>query len=82
MAAGGPEIVAERPAGVTAIAVIFFAAAAYLCAIAVIMLAWPGEVPMAAGAVLLHGLETAGPYMFLLTGAIATLIAWRRSLQH
>ncbi len=31
---------------------------------------------MRIGAPLLHGLELAGPYMFLLVGAVAALIGW------
>jgi len=64
------------PAGVTAIAVIFFLAATYLCLIGVIMLASPGTVSMALGAPLLGGLEIAGPYMFLLMGAVGALMSW------
>jgi len=44
------------------------------------MLARPGLVSMAAGADLLGGLELAGPYMFLLVGSLAAVIAlglWR-----
>lgn len=64
------------PVGVAAIAVIFFLAAAYLCLICVIMLVWPGTVSMALGAPLLGGLEIAGPYMFLLMGAVGALMGW------
>jgi hypothetical protein len=66
----------ERPTGVASIAVIFFAAAGYLCALALIMLLSPGTASMALGAPLLSGLELAGPYMFLLAGAIAGLIGF------
>jgi len=66
----------ERPTGVTAIAIIFFVVAVYLCVIGMLMLARPGAVSMAAGASLLGGLELAGPYMFLLVSAIAVLIGW------
>jgi hypothetical protein len=65
-----------RPAGVTAIAILCLMLAAYLCTVGFVMLASPGSVSMAAGAPLLGGLETAGPYMFLLVGAIGALIAW------
>ena len=40
----------DRPEGVTAIARLFFAVAAYLCAVGLIMLLSPGSVSMAAGA--------------------------------
>lgn len=42
----------------------------------------PGAISMAVGAALLGGLETAGPYMFLLLGAVAAAIGlgiWRRN---
>ena len=66
----------ERPAGVVAITGIFLLTAAYLVAIGSVMLVWPGLVSMAAGADLLGGLELAGPYMFLLTGAVAAIIGY------
>jgi hypothetical protein len=65
----------ERPIGVTAIAIAFVAAAAYLATLGAIMLLAPGAVRMSLGAPLLHGLELAGPYMFLLTAAVAAAIA-------
>ena len=58
----------------------FLLAAAYLLAVGLTMLARPGLVSMAAGAELLGGLELAGPYMFLLIGALGGVIAlglWR-----
>jgi hypothetical protein len=70
----------ERPAGVSAVAVAFLLAAAYLLAVGLTMLARPGLVSMAAGAELLGGLELAGPYMFLLMAALGAVIAlglWR-----
>jgi hypothetical protein len=68
--------IVQRPAGVTVIAVLYFLAAAYLCVVGTTMLASPGALSMRIGAPLLHGLELAGPYMFLLVGAVAALIAW------
>ena len=64
----------ERPAGVTAIAVLFFLAAAYLAAIGTIRLISPDSVPLALGAPLLHGLEISGPYVFLLAAVIAIVV--------
>jgi hypothetical protein len=61
----------ERPRGVTAIAALFMVAGVYLATIGLVMLIRPGLVSMAAGADLLGGLEVAGPYMFLLMGAVA-----------
>jgi len=66
----------ERPAGVVAIAGIFLLTGAYLVSIGSVMLVRPGLVSMAAGAELLGGLELAGPYMFLLTGAVAAIIGF------
>jgi hypothetical protein len=65
---------AERLAGVTAVAVVFLLAAAYLLVVGLIMLLRPGAVSMAAGAPLLGGLELAGAYMFLLTAAVGGVI--------
>ena len=64
------------PTGVTAIAILFFVAAAYLGLLAVLTLASPGTLSMALAAPLLNGLELAGPYMFLLIGGVGTLIGW------
>lgn len=64
----------ERPSGVTTIAVLFLLAAAYLGGLGLLMLASPGSVSMALGAPLLGGLELAGPYMFLLMGALGAAI--------
>ena len=66
----------ERPTGVTAIAIIFFVVAAYLGLLAALMLFAPGTVSMRMGAPLLGGLELAGPYAFLIAGAIAALVAY------
>ncbi len=65
----------ERPAGVMAVAVAFLLAAAYLLLVGLAILVRPGLVSMAAGAALLGGLELAGPYMFLLTAAVALAVA-------
>jgi hypothetical protein len=66
----------ERPSGVTAIVFLFFTVSAYLMVLGVAMLVSPGSVGMRLGAPLLGGLELAGPYMFLLAGAIAALIGF------
>jgi len=65
----------ERPAGVTAVAIVFLLAAAYLLAVGLTMLARPGLISMAAGAELLGGLELAGPYMFLLMAGVGVGVA-------
>jgi len=66
----------QRPTGVTAIAILFFLVGTYLCGIGATMLVSPGTLSMRIGAPLLHGLELAGPFMFLLVGAVAALIGW------
>jgi hypothetical protein len=66
----------ERPTGVVLCAVLFLAPAAYLLVVGLVMLGAPGAVSMAVGAPLLSGLEVAGPYMFLLMGAVGALIGW------
>src|SRR4030088_413466 len=63
-----------RPAGVTLAAILFFLAAGYLFVIGVLMLTRPGMVSMRLGDPLLHGLELAGPYMFLVVGAVGVII--------
>jgi hypothetical protein len=65
-----------RPSGITAIAVIFLLASTYLLAIGLTLLIAPGTFPLLLGAALLYGLELAGPYMFLLIGALGALIGW------
>jgi hypothetical protein len=64
------------PAAVRAVAVLFALCALYLGAIGVIRLISPDAISLSAGAPLLFGLELAGPYMFLLTAAIAAGVAW------
>ncbi len=66
----------ERPTGVTAVAIAFLLAAAYLLVVALTMLVRPGLVSMAAGAELLGGLELAGPYMFLLVAGAGLAVAF------
>jgi len=64
------------PLGVRAIAALFFLSGAYLAGAGLIMLARPGLISMTVGTPLLFGLELAGPYMFLLTAAVAGAIGW------
>jgi len=63
------QIRMQRPAGVTAVATLFFLSAGYLFLLGVIMLVRAGTVSMRLGSPLLHGLELSGPYMFLLAAA-------------
>jgi hypothetical protein len=66
----------QRPAGVTFIAGVFLLAATHLALSGLTMLVHPGLISMAAGAALLGGLELAGPYAFLLAGALGALIGF------
>ena len=66
----------ERPLGVTAIAVLFVLVSAYLGVVALAKLVSPESVSLAMGAPLLHGLEIAGPYMFLLAAAVGGVVAF------
>jgi hypothetical protein len=70
------ESQSSRPLGVTLIASVFLLASVYLLLLGVLMLLRLGVVGMAAGAVLLSGLEVAGPYMFLLMAAVGLAISW------
>ncbi len=70
------EPASSIPTGVTVIAILFFAAAAYLGLLAVVTLASPGSLSMELAAPLLNGLELAGPYMYLLMGGAGALIGW------
>ena len=64
----------QRPSGVTLTALLFFLAASYLFGIGALMLTLPGMLSMRLGDPLLHGLELAGPYMFLVVGAVGAII--------
>jgi len=66
----------QRPAGVTAISVLFFLAAIYLWAIAAVKLIAPEAISLMSGSQLMYGLELAGPYMALLVGAGWALVGW------
>ena len=66
----------QRPIGVTVIATLFVLISLYLGALGVTMLLAPGAVSMSLGAPLLHGLQLAGPYMFLLTAALGAVVAF------
>lgn len=66
----------QRPAGVTAIAVLFVLAAIYLWTVGAVKLLAPGAISLMAGAQLMYTLELAGPYMALLIGSGYALIGW------
>lgn len=65
----------QRPIGVSAIAILFALISGYLGVLGLIMLLAPGAVSMSLGAPLLHGLQLAGPYMFLLAAALGAVVA-------
>jgi hypothetical protein len=68
------------PTGVLLIALLLFAAGAELLVLGLVMLLAPGRVSMSLGAPLLGGLELAGPYAFLMAGAVLSLTGfglWR-----
>jgi hypothetical protein len=66
----------QRPAGVTAIAVVFLLASAYLGVLGLVRLISPDIISLSLGASLLHGLELAGPYMFLLTATAVAVVGF------
>jgi hypothetical protein len=66
----------QRPAGITAISLIFFLAALYLWTIAVVKLLAPNAISLTAGAPFMYGLELAGPYMALLVGCGWAIVAF------
>src|SRR5215470_9344705 len=66
----------SRPQGVTLVAAVFFLAGTYLASVGVAMLVRPGLLSMATGAFLLNGLETGGPFTFLLCSVAAVLTGW------
>jgi hypothetical protein len=64
----------QRPAGVNTIAALFLLVSTYLAVLGFIMLAAPGAVSLSLGAPFLHGLELAGPFMFLLAAVAVALV--------
>lgn len=64
----------DRPLLITLIALAFLTSAAYLLVLGMLRLANPDSISLSLGAPLLHGLELAGPYAFLLAGAIACAV--------
>jgi hypothetical protein len=66
----------QRPAGVTAISILFLLAALYLWTFGAVKLALPEAVSLMSASPLMYGLEPAGPYMALLIGSGYAVIAW------
>jgi hypothetical protein len=65
-----------RPAPIAALSILSFAAAAYLTAIGTTMFLNWDTFSFRAGAMLLAGFETAGPFAFLIGAATYALIAY------
>jgi hypothetical protein len=65
-----------RPAGVTAIAILFCLVAAYLAVLGVLRLVSPETISLSLGAPLLHGLEISGPYVFLIAAGTASIVGF------
>ena len=66
----------QRPAGVTAISILFLLAALYLWTFGAVKLAAPEAVSLMSVSPLMYGLELPGPYMALLIGSGYAVIAW------
>jgi len=66
----------QRPAGVTAISVLFLLAAIYLWTIAAVKLVAPEAISLMSGSQFMYGLELAGPYMTLLVGTGWAFVGW------
>ena len=65
-----------RPLPITALSILALAAAAFLSAVSVTMLCNWNMFSFTAGAPLLAGLETAGPFAFLIGAAVYALTAY------
>ena len=66
----------HRPAGVTAISILFVLAAIFLWTFGVVKLVAPEAVSLMSASPLMYGLELAGPYMALLVGSGYAVIGW------
>jgi hypothetical protein len=64
------------PDGVRYIAALFSLCGIYLAIVGVVILISPGAIPLSSGTLLLLGLESAGPYVFLLAALVAIAVAW------
>jgi hypothetical protein len=66
----------QRPAGVTAISILFLLAGIFLWTFGAVKLIAPEAVSLMSASEFVYGLELAGPYMALLVGSGYALIAW------
>jgi len=55
---------------------LFFAASAYMAILALVWFVNPNAIPLSLGAPLLHGLELAGPYMFLIAATVGLIVGF------
>ncbi len=65
-----------RPVPITALTILFFASAAFLTTVGATMFLNRDTFSFTAGAQLLAGFETAGPFVFLIGAAVYTLMAY------
>jgi hypothetical protein len=72
----------ERPASVTAIAVLFFLVAMYLVSIGIIDFVAPGTLSMTRATGITYGRELTGPQSAISVGAGWALIGWGLSRLH
>lgn len=66
----------QRPAGVTAISILFTLAAIFLWTFGATKLIAPEAISLMSASQFMYGLELAGPYMALLIGSGYAVIAW------
>jgi hypothetical protein len=66
----------ERPRGVTTIAVIFVLSSLYLFILGLVRFVNPDAVSLSLGSPLLHGLQLAGPWMFLLAAGVGSIVGF------
>jgi hypothetical protein len=66
----------QRPAGVTAISILFSLAAIFLWTFGAVKLIAPDAISLMSASPFMYGLELAGPYMALLVGSGYAVIAW------
>lgn len=72
----GESVTNPRPLGIVLTATIFFICSAYLLILGLARLASPDSVSLSLGSPLLHGLELAGPYAFLLASVLGALVGY------
>lgn len=76
MTVSDESVTNPRPLGIVLIATIFFICSAYLLILGLARLVSPDSVSLSLGSPLLHGLELAGPYAFLLASVLGALVGY------